>query len=306
MTDTATTAGSSPPARGTHPLLCSLHRPRRFIPARAGNTPRAVAASRIATVHPRPRGEHLESLNTNLTNYGSSPPARGTRPFFPGPGVIRRFIPARAGNTRAWASNSMSLPVHPRPRGEHLSRSHSCIAVIGSSPPARGTPGWTASCSARLRFIPARAGNTTATARPTPTSSVHPRPRGEHGAGLHVCRGNLGSSPPARGTHDGDHRVSRAQRFIPARAGNTQYFLGPETLPQVHPRPRGEHPTVYEPQMSVVGSSPPARGTPIFERFQVRVTRFIPARAGNTSMTGTSKPSPTVHPRPRGEHSYSL
>ena len=51
-------AGSSPPARGTllHP---GRWRPqRRFIPARAGNTPSPRLQRRRCTVHPRPRGEH--------------------------------------------------------------------------------------------------------------------------------------------------------------------------------------------------------------------------------------------------------
>ncbi len=50
--------GSSPRVRGTpHPGLhegCEL----RFIPARAGNTPRAPAFSRRPPVHPRACGEH--------------------------------------------------------------------------------------------------------------------------------------------------------------------------------------------------------------------------------------------------------
>ena len=53
------------------------------------------------------------------------------------------------------------------------------------------------------------------------------------------------------------------------------------------------------------GSSPRGRGTPSRYDLTMDVTRFIPARAGNTS-TETSATSPcSVHPRAGGEHSYA-
>ena len=50
------------------------------------------------------------------------------------------------------------------------------------------------------------------------------------------------------------------------------------------------------------GSSPPARGTPTSQPQQMRSGRFIPARAGNTRYNVYCLSCPTVHPRPRGEH----
>ena len=50
--------------------------------------------------------------------------------------------------------------VHPRPRGEHAAVSEFMANVVGSSPPARGTPDLQPHLDFRLRFIPARAGNT--------------------------------------------------------------------------------------------------------------------------------------------------
>ena len=159
---TATPAGSSPLARGTldHRLIGPTR--YRFIPARAGNTEAPCAAPIRAPVHPRSRGEHARSVSGKSCRRGSSPLARGTRPQ-PGreiPGL--RFIPARAGNTWHAIGASSRPTVHPRSRGEHHAPGPSFQARPGSSPLARGTR---AICEREIlpaRFIPARAGNTSA------------------------------------------------------------------------------------------------------------------------------------------------
>ena len=113
--------GSSPPARGTHHTDAQLQRGPRFIPARAGNTVAVLLNADIVPVHPRPRGEHPTSTLVRSIGTGSSPPARGTLPTRLSETPVRRFIPARAGNTQAAARCLLGCPVHPRPRGEHCS-----------------------------------------------------------------------------------------------------------------------------------------------------------------------------------------
>ncbi len=132
------------------------------------------------------------------------------------------------------------------------------------------------------RFIPARAGN-------TPQAPAH-RP---------VWRG---SSPRERGTHllqlDGTIR----KRFIPARAGNT-FFIRPFVCKSpVHPRASGEH--FFHPafRLQKPGSSPRERGTRPGVSDEGKDRRFIPARAGNTSVRSTSRALLPVHPRASGEH----
>ncbi len=73
------TLGSSPLARGTPPLRLLLFRPRRLIPARAGNTPAHISPSGHQPAHPRSRGEHFRGLGEGDGQAGSSPLARGTR-----------------------------------------------------------------------------------------------------------------------------------------------------------------------------------------------------------------------------------
>ena len=192
---------------------------------------------------------------------GSSPPARGTQQHQHADAEQRRFIPARAGNTRRRSRTSTAAPVHPRPRGEHSRTPPHTPAAAGSSPPARGTPECPGRDRRGSRFIPARAGNTwrpfksspNSTVHPRPRgehqftpdrngdSTVHPRPRGEHGLTVGCGLRRAGSSPPARGTRQPGRQSPRQRRFIPARAGNTIVYLASPSRFSVHPRPRGEH-----------------------------------------------------------------
>ena len=233
--------GSSPPARGTPRTQDRRPRTRRFIPARAGNTSDRCSRTRISAVHPRPRGEHSIDQARKCYLFGSSPPARGTRALARAALHVRRFIPARAGNTILFSRNISPVTVHPRPRGEHRIRRQVVVRHFGSSPPARGTHPPIKFGPLKVRFIPARAGNTIGAARALTPRPVHPRPRGEH-----------------------DPRPGRARpggRFIPARAGNTLSRVLRGWRSPVHPRPRGEHWDGLTYRQILNGSSPPARGT---------------------------------------------
>ena len=111
-----------------------------------------------------------------------------------------------------------------------------------------------------------------------------------------------GSSPRARGTHDGPDQLRRRQRFIPASAGNTGSAGGVDRLFPVHPRERGEHLPGPAVAGREVGSSPRARGTRQCPNLRVCDQRFIPASAGNTTSLNFACSTAAVHPRERGEH----
>ena len=112
--------GSSPLARGTPTSGRWFQISGRFIPARAGNTRPGLVQSRRSAVHPRSRGEHHLKTVPQRRSTGSSPLARGTPTRASDRRRRRRFIPARAGNTRSLTMIS--------------------FASNGSSPLARGTP----------------------------------------------------------------------------------------------------------------------------------------------------------------------
>ena len=214
--------GSSPLARGTR-VAEQAHAPSdRFIPARAGNTARLRGTATGRTVHPRSRGEHPIITPRSMLPAGSSPLARGTRLGAERPRHRRRFIPARAGNTTGPGPRGGCRPVHPRSRGEHHDELVFTCPNVGSSPLARGTQRLQGGVGVGHRFIPARAGNTTRSCGTRSSLAVHPRSRGEHFQWLPESEASCGSSPLARGTRPADTTRRETDRFIPARAGNTE------------------------------------------------------------------------------------
>ena len=294
--------GSSPLARGTLVEAALDAGVDRFIPARAGNTSRSRRSRCGQSVHPRSRGEHIEIPSSNVDRTGSSPLARGTRNGNRGVPRSARFIPARAGNTARPSKGRCSCTVHPRSRGEHSVAHPESLQWCGSSPLARGTLAAGDERREVDRFIPARAGNTVGVPARVRVAAVHPRSRGEHMLSRRCLRMRPGSSPLARGTPDVAIPDGVGQRFIPARAGNTAGSLRGRTGAAVHPRSRGEHPIPRSQPCHSGGSSPLARGTPANKIQPTNLTRFIPARAGNTLACLAATASVTVHPRSRGEH----
>ena len=131
----------------------------------------------------------------------------------------------------------------------------------GSSPLARGTPASRPGPAPALRFIPARAGNTSRSAVAGVRCSVHPRSRGEHFWRPRLLSRSSGSSPLARGTRICSVVSGSLLRFIPARAGNTQPVSPTPRTAAVHPRSRGEHDHGDRYYQRKTGSSPLARGT---------------------------------------------
>ncbi len=272
---------SSPLARGTARPDPGNARPRRFIPARAGNGPSARHVMYSASVHPRSRGERQRRATRRRKHIGSSPLARGTE--FPQSEVPRqdRFIPARAGNGRSGRPRHPPATVHPRSRGERGRRPTATARGRGSSPLARGTGAPPIGENLGSRFIPARAGNGGSQDGPDRCQAVHPRSRGERAPVRIGEKSRRGSSPLARGTELAWPASMCRQRFIPARAGNGLSRNARATRRSVHPRSRGERVQDIVLHMGDHGSSPLARGTAIRRCPGAPRPRFIPARAGN-------------------------
>ena len=155
--------------------------------------------------------------------------------------------------------------------------------VRGSSPLARGTLSPIVLFCGVIRLIPARAGNTTNMPRYSSFSAAHPRSRGEHIPVAAQVVYKRGSSPLARGTPTSSEDVSRVARLIPARAGNTTLSSLFFSASSAHPRSRGEHCSRVRARTSFFGSSPLARGTPLWPPSSSSRCRLIPARAGNTN-----------------------
>ena len=177
--------GSSPRARGTQKLCSTSGQNCRFIPAGAGNTWDHTSRMTRGTVHPRGRGEHLSYSRLINVMTGSSPRARGTRNRFDlshfvftvhprGRGEHRNHEPMRVkkvgssprarGTRQCNEAFGLAGQVHPRGRGEHFESVPQNNSLTGSSPRARGTHLHGQALTTGYRFIPAGAGNTSATA----------------------------------------------------------------------------------------------------------------------------------------------
>ena len=213
--------GSSPRGRGTPGRRQDGYVRHRFIPARAGNTSTWPFRGARRSVHPRAGGEHTRNNAAGIPEYGSSPRGRGTLDEAPVTWGFRRFIPARAGNTAGSLTKTREHSVHPRAGGEHIDWDGVLYGIIGSSPRGRGTPFPRSPLFPSPRFIPARAGNTSAAAQSVMHFQVHPRAGGEHWWISCALQRKYGSSPRGRGTRSESGDVQPAARFIPARAGNT-------------------------------------------------------------------------------------
>ena len=191
--------GSSPLARGgLDDPSADLHR-RRLIPAGAGRTDQMLMDPTWGPAHPRWRGEDPQRASRMVSDYGSSPLARGGQ-FAP---VAFRdvggLIPAGAGRTGARHDRAAGRRAHPRWRGEDR-RFHSWLVPCqGSSPLARGGPGGSQLRHDGLGLIPAGAGRTTSMRPVWLPRRAHPRWRGEDQHVQRPGRTRVGSSPLARG-----------------------------------------------------------------------------------------------------------
>ena len=224
----------------------------------------------------------METDPTQAERFGSSPLTRGTPPRARAPLTRARLIPAHAGNTRLLGGRRRGRPAHPRSRGEHSVLPEASVRFSGSSPLTRGTPRWWSCRLARVRLIPAHAGNTRPRRAGPAGHAAHPRSRGEHIRPGRRSRRPRGSSPLTRGTRDDRGSFTRTERLIPAHAGNTFMVSGGSCSRPAHPRSRGEHSTLTSGRRWLTGSSPLTRGTP----------------GSASSLTWL----PEAHPRSRGEH----
>ena len=194
---------------------------QRFIPACAGNSNAGASSPPSSPVHPRVCGELWGVCRAHSESSGSSPRVRGTPRSIVRHGVVGRFIPACAGNSRNSPGSSGEVPVHPRVCGELTKRPKVSTSRPGSSPRVRGTRCSSSRRRAVARFIPACAGNSPAHRRRPSPAPVHPRVCGELIRGRLSCGLMGGSSPRVRGTRPLAHQPQRRHRFIPACAGNS-------------------------------------------------------------------------------------
>ena len=152
--------GSSPRVRGKPRFGRAASMVLRIIPARAGQTKRALQGNPLTTDHPRACGANVAGKSEKTVRVGSSPRVRGK--LMPVTVDISpvRIIPARAGQTMPIYSTPVLSTDHPRACGANDVRVIAAYAIYGSSPRVRGKRTVHAFRQIRTRIIPARAGQT--------------------------------------------------------------------------------------------------------------------------------------------------
>ena len=116
----AVAVGSSPLARGLHVITGADVTYARIIPARAGFTRNCRWTPSPSGDHPRSRGVYEELPITYISDWGSSPLARGLPETVPLRTERAGIIPARAGFTCSSGPRTADTPDHPRSRGVYL------------------------------------------------------------------------------------------------------------------------------------------------------------------------------------------
>ena len=213
--------GASPRARGSLRTSDRTEAAERRIPAGAGEPSWAVGAEGRAAAHPRGRG----------------------------------------GADACASVRAMCAEAHPRGRGGADDRGAIATVLAGASPRARGSRGHQSRRGrSRDGRIPAGAGEPRSAAFAATTSRAHPRGRGGAASVVSsLIAVKPGASPRARGSLGHSSRARRAERRIPAGAGEPMH---------PHHRPAGR------------GASPRARGSRRDRRRVVLGRRRIPAGAG--------------------------
>ena len=133
-------AGLSPRVRG-NPLPGSCFgRPRRSIPACAGEPRRGSGDRARASVYPRVCGGTPVRATSPLSSMGLSPRVRGNRVAVANPAAGDRSIPACAGEPDRIAVENCLFGVYPRVCGGTHSPSTVVPLETGLSPRVRGNP----------------------------------------------------------------------------------------------------------------------------------------------------------------------
>ena len=173
---------------------------------------------------------------------------------------------------------------------------------VGSSPRVRGKLLGPGVEDAEIGLIPACAGKTRRGRGPWWCRWAHPRVCGENVIAEEAQVDAAGSSPRVRGKLPAHELNAAGQRLIPACAGKTAFTTSRWSSSRAHPRVCGENSRLARDIDIPLGSSPRVRGKRRTRSAWSASMRLIPACAGKTGRTVTTRARPPAHPRVCGEN----
>ena len=292
--------GPSPRGRGSLARRFRCGTIARSIPAWAGEPVQRREKRDRAVVHPRVGGGAPGRCERGARERGPSPRGRGSQ-------LADREQPQYRGSIPAWAGEPPRHPfagnpctVHPRVGGGARLRILSMALSMGPSPRGRGSHKTGPVAIARIRSIPAWAGEPLTAGRTAAASGVHPRV----GGGAIHSTGRRGSpdgpSPRGRGSLErcGSDQGSRGS--IPAWAGEPSGDTPRHGVAAVHPRVGGGAGDHRSPGSGPKGPSPRGRGSLTTCYVISTASGSIPAWAGEPCLAARSSPAAGVHPRVGG------
>ena len=275
-----TCGGLSPRLRGNLRAVGTLIDSRRSIPASAGEPGSTRREARQAEVYPRVCGGTVKPRVTRPVCKGLSPRLRGNLCSAGWWVVLGRSIPASAGEPCSTMPDSRFLTVYPRVCGGTLRRRKTRSYFSGLSPRLRGNPPSCESCRLENRSIPASAGEPPCRAGHTVEIEVYPRVCGGTVRDEQPLPGPVGLSPRLRGNRLQGRRCAGRWRSIPASAGEPGASWTGTEAGWVYPRVCGGTLAGLAIAGIKTGLSPRLRGNLVFRGAKTKVSRSIPASAG--------------------------
>ena len=152
-------------------------------------------------------------------------------------------------------------------------------------------------------IIPAGAGLTSPCRILACRGRDHPRGCGAHFIVAEDVVGGEGSSPRVRGSLEATQATIAPQGIIPAGAGLTGLSTARSNQSRDHPRGCGAHIDTRRELEKKGGSSPRVRGSLVLGCLGRHPPGIIPAGAGLTCTSSTSRTAARDHPRGCGAHS---
>ena len=259
-TGTLTLHGLSPRVRGNRVVVFPVLTGNGSIPARAGEPAAQIRRRSRRTVYPRACGGTIDGRRLSTGAGGLSPRVRGNlRQCIPRP-RWRWSIPARAGEPGRRLPGADWKRVYPRACGGTGGSDPAPKPKNGLSPRVRGNHARCHPFSPSRRSIPARAGEPTVRSCERASVRVYPRACGGTMALLFLRLVDCGLSPRVRGNRGVVNAQTKADRSIPARAGEPMTWRLPCRFGEVYPRACGGTSSSLSGRNSSWGLSPRVRG----------------------------------------------
>ena len=170
------------------------------------------------------------------------------------------ITPAHAGKSVSKALTSGGVLYHPRTRGEKWSIPSPLGLRIISPPHTRGKVTTRSRTRSVPGITPAHAGKSSGHQIEISCYGDHPRTRGEKEVFDEKYPEGEGSPPHTRGKEACTILNSIAGGITPAHAGKSFVKYSVLTIPQDHPRTRGEKRVLVRRSVSREGSPPHTRG----------------------------------------------